>query len=851
MATDLLSMEFYEPSVCEVGGSGIILPLFGQGEQGWPNGLRTVLYFAGLLWLFLGIAIISDIFMAAIEQITSKQTIMYMNVGDKKRRFHVKVWNYTVANLTLMALGSSAPEIMLSVIELIGKEYYTGSLGPSTIVGSAAFNLFMITPVCILAIPSPEVRFIRSKQVFMATAISSVLAYFWMLLILVGTSPDVITIAEGVITLVFFPLLVIIAYALDIGWHKKILGRIISSSMDEEEPQNIDRAEFVANQMRKIKQENPDITAQDASQILQREMSKREPRTRAFHRIKAMRKFVGAGQTHQARNKVSAMTIAPTDEGTQGGNGSSSGTGAVQVQDVNSDFSDSGTSQSVVGFAAARYACSESQGEVVLTVRRGGMLSQTMVLQYTTKDGTAKSTEKYIATTGSLQFASGQETAEIRVSLVDNDTYDGDLDFEVILSDVQSSVQTTISQASTKVTIFDDDDPGVILFSQDTYFCCESEKVALVKVSRDKGSGARVSCSYRCEPGSAQPGKDYQDVEGTLEFIPGQTEAVIEIPIFNDESYEKDEFFKVILFNPVGGVKFDEQTDGGAESCIAVIQIFSDDAVKSNVDKMLGMIDMHVAGNHATSYKEQFVAAMYCGGSKEEQAESGWIEYILHLVSLPFKILFAFCPPTSIWGGWATFLVAITFIGFLTAIVGDMAALLGCCMGIEDYITAMTFVAIGTSLPDTFASKTAAREDPFADASIGNITGSNSVNVFLGLGLPWTIGSIYWSVGSEADPKWLAKYGPAGPHASLRIAEQYPNGAFAVPAGNLGFGVAVFATCACICLGLLGFRRWKYGGELGGPRVPQVISACCCASLWVIYIVLSILEPQITGSGSA
>ena len=28
---------------------------------------------------------------------------------------------------------------------------------------------------------------------------------------------------------------------------------------------------------------------------------------------------------------------------------------------------------------------------------------------------------------------------------------------------------------------------------------------------------------------------------------------------------------------------------------------------------------------------------------------------------------------------------------------------------------------------------------------MGNITGSNSVNIFLGLGLPWTVGAIYWT----------------------------------------------------------------------------------------------------------
>lgn len=55
----------------------------------------------------------------------------------------VKVWNPTIANLTLMALGSSAPEILLAIIETMTTidNDKPGELGPSTIVGSAAFNL--------------------------------------------------------------------------------------------------------------------------------------------------------------------------------------------------------------------------------------------------------------------------------------------------------------------------------------------------------------------------------------------------------------------------------------------------------------------------------------------------------------------------------------------------------------------------------------------------------------------------------------------------------------------------------------------------------------------------------------
>ena len=96
-------------------------------------------------------------------------------------------------------------------------------------------------------------------------------------------------------------------------------------------------------------------------------------------------------------------------------------------------------------------------------------------------------------------------------------------------------------------------------------------------------------------------------------------------------------------------------------------------------------------------------------------------------------------------GGWACFIVAISFIGGITYVVGEVAALMGCVLGIKPGVTAITFVAIGTSLPDTFASMTAAKESRYADSAVGNVTGSNSVNVFLGLGLPWLIAVIYSS----------------------------------------------------------------------------------------------------------
>ena len=110
------------------------------------------------------------------------------------------------------------------------------------------------------------------------------------------------------------------------------------------------------------------------------------------------------------------------------------------------------------------------------------------------------------------------------------------------------------------------------------------------------------------------------------------------------------------------------------------------------------------------------------------------------------QVIFAFIPPCTWLGGWLTFFVALMMIGLVTTIVGDLATIFGCLVGLKAEATAILFVALGTSLPDLFASKTAAVNEKYADASVGNVTGSNSVNVFLGLGTPWVIATIYHEV---------------------------------------------------------------------------------------------------------
>ncbi|KAL7831570.1 hypothetical protein SRHO_G00310730 [Serrasalmus rhombeus] len=242
---------------------------------------------------------------------------------------------------------------------------------------------------------------------------------------------------------------------------------------------------------------------------------------------------------------------------------------------------------------------------------------------------------------------------------------------------------------------------------------------------------------------------------------------------------------------------------------------------KSTVDKLIKKTNLALLVG-TNSWREQFVEAITVNSGDDDDEDCGeeklpsCFDYVMHFLTVFWKLLFAFVPPTDYWNGWACFIVSISMIGLLTAVIGDLASHFGCTIGLKDSVTAVVFVALGTSVPDTFASKVAAIQDQYADASIGNVTGSNAVNVFLGIGVAWSIAAVFH--------QWNGEY-------------------FRVQPGTLAFSVTLFTIFAFVCIAVLMYRRRpEIGGELGGPRNAKRLTSGLFFSLWLLYIVLSSLE---------
>jgi len=314
---------------------------------------------------------------------------------------------------------------------------------------------------------------------------------------------------------------------------------------------------------------------------------------------------------------------------------------------------------------------------------------------------------------------------------------------------------------------------------------------------------------------TAIAGKDYTGGEGVVVFNHGETQRTVKIAITDDMEVEKDENFEVELYEVDNGAKLGKITK-------TAVTITNDDEFNGIMNKMMLMTNANVdeLRVHNDTWAQQLKDAMVVNGGDIEEAST--VDYIMHLLTFGFKLIFALIPPPGLLGGWPCFVVSLIFIGVIVIIVGDLAGIFGCLIGLKDEVTAITFVALGTSLPDTFASKAAAVNEKHADNAIGNVTGSNSVNVFLGLGLPWVIAAIYHAANGNV---------------------------FNVPAGALTFSVTVYIICACVAVGLILIRRFvpafgdgNVGAELGGNTTFKYISASILLLCWFLYVILSSLQ---------
>jgi solute carrier family 8 (sodium/calcium exchanger) len=534
----------------------------------------AVLYLFLIAWAFSAVAIVSDVFMTSIEVITSAEKVVIItdDITGKKKKYRAKVWNDTVANLTLMALGSSAPEIMLSLIELLNNELFSGMLGPNTIVGSAAFNFFMISAVCISALPEGEIRLIIGTTVYACTCSFSLFAYVWLYIVLDVYTPDRVDVPEAVLTFIFFPVLVGLAYAFDtekcmlmqrqreskvvyaadssgktVHRHSIMRNSVVNedtvtkiramlAAKEDEEGIGVDgmSPETIQNVRQQLRAEmgNLDQVTEDSLMrlvISNVEQEKAGPKSRAHYRVAATRSAFGAKKVKAADEKI-LDTVAKIDD---------AGPDSKEMH-----------KQPACEFVTDRYSCLEGCGELVVRViRTDNSLAFPASVKYKTRGtASAQAGKDFVEADGTLEFAVEEAFKDFNITIIDNDIVEDDKVFHVDLSEPRcttgDSKMILGDCASCAVTIIDDDDPGALDFPQATFTFVEGvDEEAVLQVVRRKGGSGRVWCDYEteeileedCADGQepAEHEKNFEVKTEQMEFLHNQSTSTIKIPLVN------------------------------------------------------------------------------------------------------------------------------------------------------------------------------------------------------------------------------------------------------------------------------------------------------------------------------
>ena len=57
-------------------------------------------------------------------------------------------------------------------------------------------------------------------------------------------------------------------------------------------------------------------------------------------------------------------------------------------------------------------------------------------------------------------------------------------------------------------------------------------------------------------------------------------------------------------------------------------------------------------------------------------------EALVQFASIGWKFFFALVPPPDYWDGKGCFVISLCMIGIVTAVVGEIATILGCAIGL-------------------------------------------------------------------------------------------------------------------------------------------------------------------------
>ena len=224
----------------------------------------------------------------------------------------------------------------------------------------------------------------------------------------------------------------------------------------------------------------------------------------------------------------------------------------------------SGVQAAVRGTATSATRIEGNSGTKTITV----IISQTpqnfaVAYDYTTVDGTATAADNdYIPTSGTLIIPAGSGQGSIEVQYVGDTRVEADEDFSLVVQNVADSpfIFTLINDDAPSVTV---SNPVVLEGNGPTQMAFD--------VTLSAPASTDVLIAYATNDITATAGVDYQPLEGTLTFAPGEVQKTIVVTVNGDTAFENDETLGLTVQPSVNG-----KTNGAVANATGTI--VNDDA---------------------------------------------------------------------------------------------------------------------------------------------------------------------------------------------------------------------------------------------------------------------------------
>ena len=223
------------------------------------------------------------------------------------------------------------------------------------------------------------------------------------------------------------------------------------------------------------------------------------------------------------------------------GNGVAGFTGRVARND---------TAEPALSIASATAA--EDDGRIEFAVTLDAASGETVTVDYATLDGTAKAGTDFAAASGTLEFAAGETSETVEVTLADDALAEGDETFKVMLSNASGA-----SVAANEATGTIEDDEGTPTLTITDATATEGDALAFT-VTLSPAASADVTVGYAAADGTATSDSGHADgadytapaADAQLTILAGQTTGTISIATGDDSNHEGDETFTLTLADP-------------------------------------------------------------------------------------------------------------------------------------------------------------------------------------------------------------------------------------------------------------------------------------------------------------